>query len=176
MTPQSTPEDEFIKKLEFYLSTPFNEFSCNRIKTYLSEYREDFPTPVPIIIRRDRIVFRTVPQSKVVKNKEKKEIKIDNYKILNTVSLVTGVSINAIVGKNRETKIITPRHIAMYLIRDINDSTLESIGELFNRDHTTVLYSITHVRKMLTADNKDYCRIISECTDKLFPTKKVKVA
>ena len=42
-------EQSFIKKLEAYLNTEFNEYSKNRIIMYLEEYKAEIP---PIIITK----------------------------------------------------------------------------------------------------------------------------
>lgn len=170
-----TLEDNFVKNIEFYLNTTFDDYSINRIKFYLDEYVKSLPKQKPIIIREDRIVFRTVVAPKPI-GKTKKENKICPKKILETVSLITGISVKYMLGKSRNSEVCLPRHIVMYLIRDINDCTLTSIAELFNRDHTTVLYSITHVRNMLESKNKDYVDLMDKCNNELFPTKKVKIA
>lgn len=42
------PEELFIKKLEVYFDEDFNDFTKNRIKTYLREYVDQMP---PLVIR-----------------------------------------------------------------------------------------------------------------------------
>jgi hypothetical protein len=55
-------EDEFVRKLEMFLDEDFNDFSKRRIKSFLSEYREQIP-PITIIkdkiILKEKIVYRT---------------------------------------------------------------------------------------------------------------------
>ena len=45
-----TPENNFIKKLQAFMDTEFNQYSVNRINTYLGEYRDEIP---PIIIKSE---------------------------------------------------------------------------------------------------------------------------
>ena len=58
-------------------------------------------------------------------------------------------------GNKRNSKIVMPRQIAMYLCRDIIDTSLKTIGKnLGNRDHTTVMHGIEKIEKELqTNDN-----------------------
>ena len=61
-------ENEFIKKLEAYLDTKFNDYSRNRIIKYLEEYKEQIP---PIIITKGN-------KQEIIKQIQ--EDKIENYK------------------------------------------------------------------------------------------------
>lgn len=71
---------------------------------------------------------------------------IPSDKILDAVAEFEGVDIKDLIGQNRSAKIARPRQIAMYLLREINETSLPQIGELLGgRDHTTVLYAIRKV-------------------------------
>ena len=71
---------------------------------------------------------------------------IPSDKILDAVAEYEGVDIKDLIGQNRSAKIARPRQIAMYLLREINETSLPQIGELLGgRDHTTVLYAIRKV-------------------------------
>lgn len=51
------------------------------------------------------------------------------------------VSHKELIGKKRERRIVRPRQVAIYLCHELSESTLKTIGEAFNRDHTTVMHS-----------------------------------
>lgn len=71
---------------------------------------------------------------------------ISSDKILDAVAEYEGVDVKDLLGQNRSAKIARPRQIAMYLMREINETSLPQIGELLGgRDHTTVLYAIRKV-------------------------------
>lgn len=61
------------------------------------------------------------------------------------VSLVTehyGVRLQDLQSKKRHKPLITPRHLAMYLLRSLTDHSLEEIGAFFGgRDHSTVQHA-----------------------------------
>jgi chromosomal replication initiator protein len=70
--------------------------------------------------------------------------------ILNTVSNYYGVSIEDIKGKCRKRTIVKPRQIIMFLLRTKARMVLSDIGEVMNRDHTTVIHSITCIQNDIT--------------------------
>ena len=52
-------------------------------------------------------------------------------------------------GSSRVKAIAMARQIAMYLCREMTDLSLPKIGELFGRDHTTVMYACKKVSEMM---------------------------
>lgn len=57
------------------------------------------------------------------------------------------VSRSELVGQKRTRRIVTPRQVAMYLARELTDSSLPAIGREFGgRDHTTVLYAVEKIK------------------------------
>jgi chromosomal replication initiator protein len=58
------------------------------------------------------------------------------------------VSIDELRSRSRKRSVAFPRQIAMYLTRKYTNISLADIGNIYNRDHSTVLYAI----KMITKD------------------------
>ena len=54
-----------------------------------------------------------------------------------------------IAGSSRVKAVAMARQIAMYLCREMTDLSLPKIGELFGRDHTTVMYAHKKVVEMM---------------------------
>ena len=54
-----------------------------------------------------------------------------------------------LVGKKRTRNIIYARQIAMYLSRQMLEMPFNDIGKKFNRDHSTVMYSVTNVEEKM---------------------------
>lgn len=75
--------------------------------------------------------------------------------IISVVSEHFNVSPADLSGNKRNSKIVVPRQISMYLCRDIIDTSLKTIGKhLGNRDHTTVMHGIEKIEKEIaTNDN-----------------------
>ena len=62
--------------------------------------------------------------------------------ILDAVARHFGVSVEALRGKARHKEIVTPRHLAMYLLREDARLSYPQIGTLLGgRDHTSVLHA-----------------------------------
>lgn len=69
--------------------------------------------------------------------------------IIDKVSEFYSLSNKQIKSPNRKKELVKARWIAMYLIRQETNMKLEAIGELFNRDHTTVIHALQSVNDVL---------------------------
>ncbi len=54
-----------------------------------------------------------------------------------------------LVGLKRSRTISYPRHLAIYLCRQLLDMPFNDIGKKFNRDHSTAMHSVTTVEEMM---------------------------
>lgn len=54
-----------------------------------------------------------------------------------------------LVGKKRTRNIINARQIGIYLCRQMLDLPFNDIGKQFNRDHSTVMYSVSNVEEKM---------------------------
>ncbi len=57
-------------------------------------------------------------------------------------------------GKKRTSEISLARQVSMYMIREITDLSLPSIGTEFKRDHTTVLHAIRKIEEDMGKDSR----------------------
>jgi chromosomal replication initiator protein len=69
--------------------------------------------------------------------------KASSQEILVATSDYFNIPLTDLTGSSRVTRINTARQIAIYLIREMTDHSLNQIGEMFGRTHTTVLHSCT---------------------------------
>ncbi|GAI50272.1 unnamed protein product [marine sediment metagenome] len=77
------------------------------------------------------------------------------------------ISLKSLLSKDRSKSIVLPRQIAMYLCRELTDSSLSKIGKKFgNKDHTTVLYAFSKISELLNQDREIYNHI-KEITNRL---------
>lgn len=84
-------------------------------------------------------------------NKNQKIISIET--IQKIVAEHYKMSVNELKQKKRTRTIAFPRQIAMYLSRQLTDSSLPQIGEKFGgRDHTTVLHAFDKISEMKEHD------------------------
>ncbi len=78
---------------------------------------------------------------------------INIERIQEIVSQHFNVSRDDLVSKKRTRTIVVPRQIAMYLSRELTDSSLPKIGEEFGgRDHTTVIHAHEKITKDMGKD------------------------
>jgi len=97
----------------------------------------------------DVILAKTV--LKDLKFYETKPISIED--IQKIVALHFGININLLREKTRKQEVVIPRQIAMYLVKELTNYSLKSIGLHFGgRDHSTVLHAINTVNVMMEQD------------------------
>ena len=73
--------------------------------------------------------------------------------IMNVVSEHFNVSIADLKGKKRNSEIVLPRQVFMYLCNELTDEPLKSIGiELGGKDHSTVSHGVQKIESLLQED------------------------
>ena len=76
-------------------------------------------------------------------------------KIIMEVSRTFNVSTDDIRSNKRSSNISKARQISMYVVREITAMPMESIGAEFGgRDHSTVIYALNQVEKLMQKDSK----------------------
>ena len=74
------------------------------------------------------------------------------------------VSLNELTGDRRSQNIVYPRQVAMYLSRELTDSSLPKIGKQFGgRDHTTVIHATSKIARLIREDRSVY-NLVQELT------------
>jgi len=112
--------------------------------------------------QQDEINMSTALETFKSFSKVKEKNSLDCSKIKLVVAEYYNISVSQLSGKLRNSNIVTARHIAMYLCRNLLDAPLSKIGEEFGgKDHSTVISSINKVEKMLK-QNSDYLIAIDE--------------
>ena len=88
-------------------------------------------------------------------------------RIQETVSERFGLSLNELSGEKRSQNIVYPRQVAMYLSRELTDSSLPKIGKEFGgRDHTTVIHATSKIARMIREDRSVY-NLVQELTARI---------
>lgn len=161
-----TTEDIFIKDLVDYLGIDVTEFDRNKIKSLLGEYRLAFPVPEPVIVYKNKVVYRTLEGNEPHPTELLPYLK--PLEVVRVVSDITRVDVKSILGKNRIRESVEARHVSMYLIRKYCTSmSLKQIGNVFFRDHTTVIHSIENVKTKLEIEDYSYKTLISEAMEQI---------
>jgi chromosomal replication initiator protein len=79
---------------------------------------------------------------------------ISAKKIIETVADFYNVSIEDLLKQSRKKEYVTPRQIAMFIIRRELETSLPSIGEFFGgRDHTTVIHAVDKIDRCIKEKN-----------------------
>ncbi len=77
-----------------------------------------------------------------------RESRLTSMQIAEAVAEYYHVSLDEMCGKQRDKHIVTPRQIAMYLMRQETQASLLEIGQLFGgRDHSTVLHACEKIER-----------------------------
>ena len=88
-------------------------------------------------------------------------------RIQETVVERFGISMQELTGDRRSQSIVYPRQVAMYLCRELTDSSLPKIGKKFGgRDHTTVIHATSKIAKLIQEDRSVY-NLVQELTARI---------
>lgn len=101
----------------------------------------------------------------IIKNSENKRATPE--RITKLVCNRFSLSEDDIFSKKRSRDISYPRQISMYLLRELTDLSLNSIGQFFGgRDHTTVLHAYRTISKEM-ADNNELRVMLADIRNQL---------
>jgi chromosomal replication initiator protein len=96
---------------------------------------------------------------------EPAEVSIE--RIQETVVERFGLSLDELCGERRSQNIVYPRQVAMYLSRELTDSSLPKIGRQFGgRDHTTVIHATSKIARLIREDRSVY-NLVQELTARI---------
>jgi chromosomal replication initiator protein len=88
-------------------------------------------------------------------------------RIQDEVSERFGLSKDELIGDRRSQNIVYPRQVAMYLSRELTDSSLPRIGRHFGgRDHTTVIHATSKIARLIREDRSVY-NLVQELTARI---------
>ena len=72
--------------------------------------------------------------------------------VMNLITSEFAISARELTGKSRTQMVSLPRQVAMYLIREHTENSLEDVGRIFGNRHTTVLYAVNKIKDRLQRD------------------------
>jgi chromosomal replication initiator protein len=88
-------------------------------------------------------------------------------RIQELVSERFGLSLQELCSDKRSQNIVYPRQVAMYLSRELTDSSLPKIGKQFGgRDHTTVIHATSKIARKIREDRSVY-NLVQELTARI---------
>lgn len=98
------------------------------------------------------------PTLEAIQREVRKDVRIpsqgvDIFSIQKSVAEHFGVKLQELRGTSRKENFVMPRHVAMYLAREMLDMTTTEIADAFNRrDHTTVLNAVKRISDLMAQD------------------------
>ncbi|MCR4862926.1 MAG: chromosomal replication initiator protein DnaA [Ruminococcus sp.] len=140
--------------LELKMPSEVAEFMANRLKSNIRQLEGavvrlkalNHFAGSPITISMSQSVIRDVLT-------DEQPIPITVEKIISEVSTVYGVSPEDIRSNKRSAQISIARKVAIFVVREITQMPLASIGTEFGgRDHSTIVYSVTSVSEAMKKD------------------------
>lgn len=90
-------------------------------------------------------------------------------KVIQQVTEFFGIPEEEVLGKSQSRECVLPRQIAMYLCRIELEMPYTHIGEIFGRDHSTVMSSIKLVKKGLDNNDPQMTQGVRTLQKKLWP-------
>jgi len=125
-----------------------------RVTAFASLNRQSVDLQLAEIVLKDLIPDAQGPQ-------------ITTATIMGQTASYFGLSIEDLCGTSRSRVLVTARHIAMYLCRELTDLSLPKIGQQFGgRDHTTVINADRKIRSLMAERRSIYTQV-TELTNRI---------
>jgi chromosomal replication initiator protein len=144
------------------------EFIAGRISTNIRELEGALTRVVAFSSLTGRPMTEDLAQDvlkDVFPQGEVRQVSIERIQEL--VSDRFGLSLEELCGDKRSQNIVYPRQVAMYLSRELTDSSLPKIGKQFGgRDHTTVIHATSKIARMIREDRSVY-NLVQELTARI---------
>jgi chromosomal replication initiator protein len=147
---------EVLEYIASRISTNIRELegALIRVTAFASLNRQSVDLQLAEIVLKDLIPEAQGPQ-------------ITAATIMGQTASYFGLSIEDLCGTSRSRLLVTARHIAMYLCRELTDLSLPKIGQQFGgRDHTTVINADRKIRKLM-AERQSVFTQVTELTTRI---------
>ena len=140
----------------FYVPDEVIEYIATNIKSNIRELEGSLNKIIAVAnIEKCEINLELAKKALVDFITPDKKKKITPDLIIEETARYFNITPEDIMGSKRSNKIVHPRQISMYLIKEMTDSTLKQIGEIMGgKDHTTILYGINKIEESLKTDGK----------------------
>jgi chromosomal replication initiator protein len=147
---------EVLEYIASRISTNIRELegALIRVTAFASLNRQSVDLQLAEIVLKDLIPEGQGPQ-------------ITAATIMGQTAAYFGLSIEDLCGASRSRVLVTARHIAMYLCRELTDMSLPKIGQQFGgRDHTTVINADRKIRSLMAERRSIYTQV-TELTNRI---------
>jgi chromosomal replication initiator protein len=147
---------EVLEYIASRISTNIRELegALIRVTAFASLNRQSVDLQLAEIVLKDLIPEAQGPQITIAT-------------IMGQTASYFGLSIEDLCGQSRSRVLVTARHIAMYLCRELTDLSLPKIGQQFGgRDHTTVINADRKIRSLMAERRSIYTQV-TELTNRI---------
>jgi len=147
---------EVLEYIASRISTNIRELegALIRVTAFASLNRQSVDVQLAEIVLKDLIPETQGPQ-------------ITAATIMGQTAAYFGLSVEDLCGTSRSRVLVTARHIAMYLCRELTDMSLPKIGAQFGgRDHTTVINADRKIRSLMAERRSIYTQV-TELTNRI---------
>lgn len=76
----------------------------------------------------------------------------DQERIITLVAEYYGYPVDKLMKKNRKKELVWARQVAIYLLHKVYKISMCVVGDLFDRDHTTVIHSCKKVKNIMETE------------------------
>jgi chromosomal replication initiator protein len=84
---------------------------------------------------------------------KKKLYQEENFQeILKRVADTFKISVEDLISPIRRKEFALARHVAMFILKEKKGLSIMKISELFNKDHSTVIYAVARIKRQLESD------------------------
>jgi len=146
----------------YHISNEVLEYIASNVKTNIRELEGSLNKLIALANLQNKEINLSLAQDAlkdIISPNEKKQV--TPKLILDIVAEHYQISVNDIISSKRNSEIVVPRQIVMYLCRKMTNSTYEDIAKMLgNRDHSTIKYG---ENKISTSVEKD--EILSNTID-----------
>jgi hypothetical protein len=153
---RKTSIDELPQLLNILISEDICEYIASRLKNNIRELEGAVKKMrAYYLLENQSPSFGTAQKaiSDILNNDQ--PVPVTVTKIVEEVSRTFNVTAEDIRSKKRSANISRARQISMYCVREITQMSVVEIGDEFGgRDHSTVIYALQQVEKMIQQDSK----------------------
>ncbi len=86
---------------------------------------------------------------------QEQQMALTPEKIINVTAEAYGITREDLVGRSQSREFVLPRQVAMFLIRKHLKAPFMKIGDLFQKNHSTVMSAIRQVEKLIPDSSSD---------------------
>lgn len=155
---------EYSKQLEVKAPTEVFEFIADNFKTNVRELKGAFNKVSAYAEFSNKNIDLELAQKALKLEIKKKDLTAEV--VAKNVAQYFNITVKDLQSSTRSQNISKARQIALYICREVLNMSYESIGEYFDKRHTTVMYSCNIINEKLTND-KDFKSIVDEIINKI---------